>query len=187
MISPRAAMARQAAYNARHHPASKSREFEAVGIIKRIKKRLPIIGGSRDSGAVSRPSASFSSTSRPAPPSEPPPPPPPPKSAEEVQAEIEGDVKANKVLLFMKGSPRAPQCGFSAAVADILNRMEVPYETRDVIANPEIRQGVKDYTDWPTLPQLFVNHEFVGGCDIVREMEENGELRQLLDEAFSEA
>jgi monothiol glutaredoxin len=115
-------------------------------------------------------------------PQEPPPPPPPPKSEEEVQAEIDADVKAHKVVLFMKGTPAAPQCGFSAAVADILQRTGVPFETRDVIANYELRQGVKTYTDWPTLPQVFINHEFVGGCDIVREMEQSGELKKLLGE-----
>jgi len=114
-------------------------------------------------------------------PQEPPPPPPPPKSEEEVQAEIDADVKAHKVVLFMKGTPAAPQCGFSAAVADILQRTGVPFETRDVISNYELRQGVKTYTDWPTLPQVFINHEFVGGCDIVREMEQSGELKQLLE------
>ena len=94
-------------------------------------------------------------------------------------------MKSHKVVLFMKGTPSAPQCGFSAAVADILQRMDVDFEARDVIANSELRQGVKEYTDWPTLPQVFINHEFVGGCDIVREMEESGELRSLLDAAVA--
>ena len=153
-----------------------------MGILKRIKNRLPIVGGAGGRPSP-RPAAAYDAqakTTEPVVPQEPPPPPPPPKSAEEVRAEIDADIKAHKVLLFMKGTPAAPQCGFSAAVADILQRTGVPFETRDVIANYELRQGVKDYTDWPTLPQVFINHEFVGGCDIVREMEQSGELTQLL-------
>jgi len=157
-----------------------------MGILKRIKNRLPIVGDGGPRRTSSRPSASYQSraatpSSRAAqPPSEPPPPPPPPRSAEEVQAAIDEDVKAHKVLLFMKGNPAAPQCGFSAAVADILQRSGVPFETRDVIADSELRSGVKAYTDWPTLPQVFIDHEFVGGCDILREMDQNGELKELL-------
>lgn len=156
-----------------------------MGILKRIKNRLPIVGSSRPSQPAQRPSAGYQSRgsmkASPSVPQEPLPPPPPPKSEEEVQAEIDADVKAHKVVLFMKGTPAAPQCGFSAAVADILQRAGVPFETRDVISNYELRQGVKTYTDWPTLPQVFINHEFVGGCDIVREMEQSGELKQLLE------
>lgn len=157
-----------------------------MGIMKRIKNRLPIVGGSRSGEPSSRPSASYTSRASSGPPPEPPPPPPPPKSAEEVKAEIDADVKGNKVVLFMKGTPSAPQCGFSAAVADILTRAGTPFETRDVVANPELRQGIKEYTDWPTLPQVFINHEFVGGCDIVREMEQSGELKQLLEASSAE-
>ena len=154
-----------------------------MGIIKRIKNRLPIVGGNKRQADSRRPSASYRSRASDSPAPEPPPPPPPPRSAEEIHAEIDADVKAHKVVLFMKGTPSAPQCGFSAAVADILQRMNVDFEARDVVANSELRQGVKEYTDWPTLPQVFINHEFVGGCDIVREMEESGELRSLLDGA----
>ena len=157
-----------------------------MGILKRIKNRLPIVGDGGPRRPSSRPSASYQSraggpSSRAAkPPLEPPPPPPPPRSAEEVRSAIDDDVKAHKVLLYMKGNPAAPQCGFSAAVADILQRSGVPFETRDVIADPELRSGVKAYTDWPTLPQVFIDHEFVGGCDILREMDQNGELKALL-------
>jgi monothiol glutaredoxin len=98
-----------------------------------------------------------------------------------VHALIDADVKAHKVLLYMKGNPAAPQCGFSAAVADILQRSGVPFETRDVTVDSELRSGVKAYTDWPTLPQVFIGHEFVGGCDILREMDQNGELKELLE------
>ena len=150
-----------------------------MGILGRIKKRLPIVG---DRHRTERPAAAFR-PSQPAPqasPPEPTPPPAPPKGADEVKAEIAADVAAHNVLLYMKGTPQAPMCGFSAAVADILKRSGVPFETRDVISEPDLRQGVKDFTDWPTLPQLFIHGEFVGGCDIVREMEENGELAQAL-------
>jgi monothiol glutaredoxin len=157
-----------------------------VGILKRIKNRLPIVGGGGPSKPNPRPSASYRSgataaSSSQRPPLELPPRPPPPKSGEEVRAEIDADVKAHKVLLYMKGTPAAPQCGFSAAVADILERSGVPFETRDVVTNNELRAGVKEYTDWPTLPQIFIGHEFVGGCDILREMDQNGELKQLLE------
>lgn len=161
-----------------------------MGILKRIKNRLPIVGGGSPGRPSPRPSAAYSSRAGGAsssspnaakPPLELPPRPPPPKSAEEMHALIDADVKANKVLLYMKGNPAAPQCGFSAAVADILQRSGVPFETRDVVEDPELRSGVKAYTDWPTLPQVFIGHEFVGGCDILREMDQNGELKELLE------
>ena len=92
-------------------------------------------------------------------------------------------VKANDVLLFMKGSPLFPQCGFSSRAIQILDELEVPFETVDVLQDQEIRQGIKAYSDWPTIPQLYVRGEFVGGSDIMIEMFESGELKQLLDAA----
>ncbi|WP_309612324.1 Grx4 family monothiol glutaredoxin [Sphingomonas sp.] len=92
-------------------------------------------------------------------------------------------VKANDVLLFMKGSPLFPQCGFSSRAIQILDHLEVPFETVDVLQDQEIRQGIKVYSDWPTIPQLYVRGEFVGGSDIMIEMFESGELKQLLDAA----
>lgn len=89
-------------------------------------------------------------------------------------------VKSNKVLLFMKGSRQMPQCGFSAAVVQILDSLIPEYSTVDVLQDPEIREGIKEYSSWPTIPQLYVNGEFQGGCDIVREMAEQGELQKLL-------
>ena len=92
-------------------------------------------------------------------------------------------VKANDVLLFMKGSPLFPQCGFSSRAIQILDELEVPFETVDVLQDQEIRQGIKAYSDWPTIPQLYVRGEFVGGSDIMIEMFESGELKQLVDAA----
>ena len=98
----------------------------------------------------------------------------------EPQSRIADIVKSNDVVLFMKGSALFPQCGFSSRAVAILDRLEVPYQTIDVLQDPEIRQGIKEYSDWPTIPQLYVKGEFVGGSDIMMEMFENGELQQLL-------
>jgi monothiol glutaredoxin len=93
---------------------------------------------------------------------------------------IDEIVKGNDVVLFMKGTALFPQCGFSGRAIAILDRLEVPYETVDVLQDPEIRQGIKEFSDWPTVPQLYVKGEFVGGSDIMMEMFESGELQQLL-------
>ena len=92
-------------------------------------------------------------------------------------------VQQNDVVLFMKGTALFPQCGFSSRAIAILDRLGVPYETVDVLQDPEVRQGIKDYSDWPTVPQLYVKGEFVGGSDIMMEMFESGELQQLLGAA----
>ncbi|MGF1605804.1 MAG: Grx4 family monothiol glutaredoxin [Rhodothalassiaceae bacterium] len=97
-----------------------------------------------------------------------------------VHSQIEDLVKAEDVVLFMKGTPTFPQCGFSAAVVEVLDRVGVPYKSVDVLQDPAVRQGVKDFSDWPTIPQLYVKGEFVGGCDIVREMYSSGELGELM-------
>ncbi|MDE2227837.1 MAG: Grx4 family monothiol glutaredoxin [Alphaproteobacteria bacterium] len=93
---------------------------------------------------------------------------------------IKQDLSDNPVVLFMKGTPVFPQCGFSARVVQILTQMGVKFKGVDVLADPAIRQGVKEFSNWPTIPQLYVKGEFVGGCDIVSEMYENGELKQVL-------
>jgi monothiol glutaredoxin len=93
---------------------------------------------------------------------------------------IDGLVKTNKVFLFMKGNADFPQCGFSARVVDVLQDVGVPFATFDILSDPNMRQGVKDYAQWPTFPQLYVGGEFVGGCDIVTEMYQNGELQTLI-------
>jgi len=95
---------------------------------------------------------------------------------------IKQDVSSNPVVLFMKGTPVFPQCGFSAAVVQILTHMGVKFKGVDVLTDPEIRQGIKEYSSWPTIPQLYVKGEFVGGCDIIREMFESGELKTLLSD-----
>jgi monothiol glutaredoxin len=94
---------------------------------------------------------------------------------------IADTVKASDVVLFMKGTKEIPQCGFSSRVAGVLNFMGVDYSDVNVLADDEIRQGIKEYSDWPTIPQLYVKGEFVGGCDIVTEMTMSGELDQLFD------
>jgi len=92
-------------------------------------------------------------------------------------------VKNNDVVLFMKGTALFPQCGFSSRAIAILDRLEAKYETVDVLQDPEIRQGIKEYSEWPTIPQLYVRGEFVGGSDIMMEMFESGELQELLSQA----
>jgi monothiol glutaredoxin len=100
----------------------------------------------------------------------------------DTSARIDEIVKKNDVVLFMKGTALFPQCGFSSRAVAILDHLGVGFETVDVLQDPEIRQGVKDYSDWPTVPQLYVKGEFVGGSDIMMEMYEAGELQQLLEE-----
>ena len=89
-------------------------------------------------------------------------------------------INQNEILLFMKGTPSMPQCGFSAAVVGVLNHMGIKFESVNVLQDQEIREGIKIFSDWPTIPQLYVKKEFVGGCDIIREMHENGELSEYL-------
>ena len=96
---------------------------------------------------------------------------------------IAGIVENNDVVLFMKGTALFPQCGFSSRAIAILDRLGVKYETVDVLQDPEIRQGIKEYSDWPTVPQLYVKGEFVGGSDIMMEMFESGELQELIQPA----
>ena len=95
---------------------------------------------------------------------------------------IQNLIDENEVMLFMKGTPDMPQCGFSAAVVGVLNHIGVNFNSTNVLQDEEIRQGIKDFSDWPTIPQLYVKKEFVGGCDIIREMHENGELVELFNE-----
>lgn len=95
---------------------------------------------------------------------------------------IDNEVKSNDVVLFMKGTPQFPQCGFSGQVVQILDYLGVPYKGVNVLADDDLRQGIKDYSSWPTIPQLYVKGEFVGGCDIIREMFQASELQQHLQE-----
>ena len=94
--------------------------------------------------------------------------------------QIEKEIKSHKVVLFVKGTPDAPQCGFSATTMEIFKKMNTPFHSVDVLANPDVRVNLPEYSHWPTFPQIFINGKLVGGCDIVIEMAENGELQKLL-------
>ena len=100
----------------------------------------------------------------------------------DVQKSIDEVVKANDVLLFMKGTPTFPQCGFSSVVVQVLDYLGVDYQAVNVLENQDVREGIKAYSDWPTIPQLYVKGEFVGGCDIVKEMFEAGELKDFMSD-----
>jgi monothiol glutaredoxin len=99
---------------------------------------------------------------------------------EALQQRIDIMVKSNKVFLFMKGNPVAPQCGFSAKVVEILSKYTQDFGSFDVLSDETVREGVKEYSDWPTIPQLYINQKFVGGCDITMEMDQSGELGKLI-------
>ena len=99
---------------------------------------------------------------------------------QQIKEVIENDINNNDVCLFMKGTPDAPQCGFSMAVTNMLKLLEVNFKGINVLENENIRQGIKEYSEWPTIPQLYIKKEFIGGCDIVKEMYENGELKEIL-------
>ena len=94
---------------------------------------------------------------------------------------INNEITKNEVCLFMKGTPDAPQCGFSMAVSNMLKILEVNYKGINVLESQSLREGIKEFSDWPTVPQLYIKNEFVGGCDIVKEMYENGELKKVLE------
>ena len=104
------------------------------------------------------------------------------KTAMSIEQFIDSEVKSNDVVLFMKGTPQFPMCGFSGQVVQILDYLGVPYKGLNVLENDDLRDGIKAYSNWPTIPQLYVKGEFVGGCDIIREMFETGELEQLMKE-----
>lgn len=102
--------------------------------------------------------------------------------ADSIHDRIQSDIEQNPVMLYMKGTPMFPQCGFSARVVQILTHMGVPFNSANVLEDMELREGIKDFSNWPTIPQLYVKGEFVGGCDIVTEMFQSGELETLLSE-----
>ncbi len=99
-----------------------------------------------------------------------------------IHAEIEQIIQNNNVVLFMKGTKDMPQCGFSATVSHILTQLQVDFFDVNILIDPEMRQGIKEFSDWPTIPQLYINGEFIGGCDIVKEMFQAGELQEILKE-----
>ena len=99
----------------------------------------------------------------------------------DITMNIKNEIKSNDVLLFMKGTPDFPMCGFSASVVQILNNMDVKFNSINVLDNEKMREGIKNYSNWPTIPQLYVKEEFIGGCDIVKEMNDSGELLELFN------
>lgn len=103
----------------------------------------------------------------------------------EVKEKIDKLVRGNKVLVFMKGSKLMPQCGFSNNVVQMLNSLGIPFETVDVLSDSDIRQGIKEYSNWPTIPQIYINGEFVGGSDIAIELYQSGELQEMLEVALA--
>ena len=100
---------------------------------------------------------------------------------QQIKDQISNEIKTNDVCLFMKGTPDSPECGFSMAVANILKLLEVKFKGVNVLENQSLREGIKIYSDWPTIPQLYVKNEFIGGCDIIKEMYQSGELEKLLE------
>jgi len=100
---------------------------------------------------------------------------------------IQSAIANNKIMIFMKGNRNFPQCGFSAATVEIFEELGVPYETADVLSDPELRDAIKRYSSWPTIPQVYVNGKFVGGCDIIRELHESGDLQALVKEDVGHA
>ena len=144
-----------------------------MGLRSKIKKRLPIFGKkSTPSPKPSPPTSNYQ-----------PPPVEEPTSArqgQDVQEFIKKLIEDNKVVLFMKGSPQQPLCGFSANAAGILSSYDPDFAHFDVISDPDVRQGIKDFSMWPTLPQIYINQEFVGGSDILAQLHERGELKALI-------
>jgi monothiol glutaredoxin len=142
-----------------------------MGIVDKIKRSLPIVGGGEAPRTTMppRPAPQAAAAA--------------PKAEGSVHDFIDGMVKSNKLFLFMKGSPSAPQCGFSANAAGILQSYGVEIPHFDVLSDPDVRQGIKEYSDWPTIPQLYIGGEFVGGSDILTELHQSGELRGMLQKA----
>ena len=101
---------------------------------------------------------------------------------QQVKNTIEDEISNNEVCLFMKGTPDAPQCGFSMAVSNMLKILEVNFKGVNVLENQQLREGIKEFSEWPTIPQLYIKKEFVGGCDIIKEMYESGELKKILED-----
>ncbi len=104
--------------------------------------------------------------------------------ADDVVERIQSAVNNNKIMSFMKGTANFPQCGFSAATVQVFEEIGVPFQTADVLSDPELRDAIKRYSNWPTIPQVFINGKFVGGCDIIRELYESGELEPMVKEAL---
>ena len=106
---------------------------------------------------------------------------------EEIKSQIKNEIDSNDVCLFMKGTPDAPQCGFSMAVSNILKLLNIKFKGVNVLEDEKLREGIKVYSDWPTIPQLYIKSEFIGGCDIVKEMFESKELQKILEKKISKS
>jgi len=107
--------------------------------------------------------------------------------AEDVFDRIRAEITQNRIMIYMKGTPSFPMCGFSAATIEVFNQLGVPYGTADVLSDPAIRDGIKRFSNWPTIPQVYIDGQFVGGCDIIREMHASGELESLVRPAAAKA
>lgn len=144
-----------------------------MGLIDRIKRRLPLVGSPPPRPSVPLPQVRSAPRPEPEEPAS-------PRGDKPVRAYLEEVVKGNKVVLFMKGTPDAPSCGFSASAAGILKSYGTPFFSFDVLVDGDVREGVKEFSSWPTIPQVFVNGEFVGGADILKQLHESGELGPML-------
>jgi monothiol glutaredoxin len=150
-----------------------------MGIIDRIKRRLPIVGG----GPAPSPTPTRTVTLQRAAPPEEERAEASPRGNKPVREFIDETVKGNPAVIFMKGSPSSPQCGFSASASSILTSYGKSYVHINVLADPDVREGVKEYSSWPTIPQVFIGGELVGGADILKQLHESGELKDLLAKA----
>ena len=149
-----------------------------MGIIDKVKRRLPIVGeGGNVHEAPAPRAAAPARTWEPEPASA--------RGGAPVREFIDGLVKSNSIVLFMKGSPDQPMCGFSANAAGILKSYGKPLAHFDVLSDEEVRQGIKEYSDWPTLPQVYIGGEFLGGSDILTQAHQSGELKEMIDQAFA--
>ncbi|MFN7144204.1 MAG: Grx4 family monothiol glutaredoxin [Myxococcota bacterium] len=153
-----------------------------MGIIDRIKRRLPIVGSPPPAPPPARKVTLAPTREEPEEREE-----PSARGDKPVNAYIEEVVKGNPVAIFMKGSPSSPQCGFSASASGILSSYGRPYAHVNVLADPDVREGVKSHTNWPTIPQVFVGGEFVGGADILKQLHDSGELKAMIEKAYPAA
>lgn len=144
-----------------------------MGLVDRIKRRLPMFGQPETQRPPPRPRPTFEADPEPVAPVS-------VRGSQPVPEFIEQYVKQHPVVLFMKGSPQAPQCGFSASAAGILGSYGKPIAHLDVLSDPDVREGVKTFTSWPTIPQVFIGGEFIGGADILKAMHDSGELKEKL-------
>ncbi len=149
-----------------------------MGLIDRIKRRLPIVGQAAPKPAS--PAPTYTTVSRPEPKEDTP---SSPRGGRPAREYIDEVVKQNAVVIFMKGTPQSPACGFSASASSILSTHGVPYFSFDVYGDPDVREGVKEFSNWPTIPQIFISGEFVGGADILKTLEDSGELKAMLANA----